>query len=1121
MSIKTLIDRTRTDHAPALGIADEGNMFGALEFSETAAAAGIQPIIGCTLPILWDQSDKTAPAIALLCCDETGYHNLIRLTSLLNSPEATTAIPIELIEKHQQGLILLSGGDDGLSPLHHQAETRFRHLQEIFGDRFYIELQRYPGNLDPHAHAREAAALKLADKLNIALVATNDPFFADPDDHEAHHVLLCIGAATTYHAESSLACSPHRWLKSPELMVELFANIPEAIHNSVEIARRCRFRPRACAPILPLFNPTDDAANDAEADKNQLRDTAARGLETRLNTLKQHDSLAQSEQAYRQRLDYELDIITSMQFSGYFLIVADFIAWAKQQTIPIGPGRGSGAASIVSWSLGITDLDPLRFNLIFERFLNPERISMPDFDIDFCQDRRGEVLDYIRTRYRHDRIAQIITFGSLQSRAVLRDVGRVLSLAYAKVDQLCQNVPVKGAIPVKLGEALNDKSSRLAEDARQDPEIERLLNIALKLEGLYRHPSTHAAGIVIGNQPLLNIIPLYHDPRSDPDSLAITQFTMKWVERAGLIKFDLLGLKTLSVIHRTLELAHSETSPPPNDPSKIPLDDPATYKLICDRAIMGVFQLEGSGMNDVIRDLQPDRFEDLIALIALYRPGPMENIPLYINRKFERQKRDYLHPLLEPVLNETYGVIVYQEQVLQIAQTLSGYSLGEADLLRRAMGKKQPAEMAAQKKRFIDGAVSKKIDTAKATHIFDLVSRFAGYGFNKAHATCYALLTYQTAWLKTHYPLAFFAASMHYDSANSDRLQAWKSEMLRSRVEILPPCYRRSGVSFSVENKAVRYALSALRHVGSDAAQHVAEFKDAPAPTNIQALVKLLDPSRITRNGLQSMIRAGTFDSLEPNRARLDAAADSILRTARHYREECHTNQNNLFDALPAQIEVSGLPEIPPWSQLKTVTYERDVAGFYLSGHPLDSNIAALKSLGITTYRDFDPTATNATARLAGAVIKYKERKTRNGDYLGEVELSDRSGHYQITVFDEMLETARPYLKSGQVVVLDVAAIGTGIQRLHLKAIRFLDDVISSRPDSVKIHILNEEHLKTIAQILNPHPAQANGTIVDLVIYINDSHQNVSVRLPQRYAWTPAFAASITHLNQYRQIRAA
>ncbi|MDP4822359.1 MAG: DNA polymerase III subunit alpha, partial [Aestuariivirgaceae bacterium] len=730
--------------------------------------------------------------------DDLGYANLMKLSSraYLDSPDNTEPhVPFAMLTELSAGLICLSGGPSG--PVNEAivagqsglARARMEKLFAAFGDRLYVELQRH--GLEQETRA-EPVLIDLAYEMGLPLVATNEAYFAEQDDFAAHDALICIAEGEVVAAEDRRRLTPEHYFKTPREMLTLFADLPEALENTVEIARRTAYWPKSVAPILPVFA---EGSDEGEVLRQQARADLAERI--RVNGLVP----GYTEEDYYKRLEFELDVIIGMKFPGYFLIVADFIKYAKSNDIPVGPGRGSGAGSLVAYALTITDLDPLRFNLLFERFLNPERVSMPDFDIDFCQDRRDEVIAYVQRKYGDDRVAQIITFGKLQARAVIRDVGRVLQMPYGQVDRLSKMIPNNPANPVTLRQAVEGEP-KLQEERDRDAVVRNMLETGMKLEGLYRHASTHAAGVVIGDRPLEELVPLYRDPRS---SIPATQFSMKWVEKAGLVKFDFLGLKTLTVIQKAEKMIRRRKAD--FDITRIPFDDALTYQMLGAGDTVGVFQLESSGMRDVLRKMKADCIEDIIAIVALYRPGPMDNIPKFIACKKGEEKPDYLHPLLEPVLKETYGVTVYQEQVMQIAQILSGYSLGEADLLRRAMGKKVQAEMDAQKERFVQGAVAKGVDEQQAAGIFELVDKFAGYGFNKSHAAAYAVVAYQTAYLKANFATEFLAASMTLDLGNTDKLQMFRREAQRTGVKIAPPSVNASGVEFDVEDGVILYSL--------------------------------------------------------------------------------------------------------------------------------------------------------------------------------------------------------------------------------------------------------------------------------------------------------------------------
>jgi DNA polymerase-3 subunit alpha len=809
--VADLVSLAKKNKMPAVAICDSGNLFGALEFSSACKKSSIQPIIACELLIDIEEtktnnrshldSINSLKKIVLIAKTEAGYLNLMALVSdsfTEKSNNLPEHINFSRLKEKSSGLIVLSGGIEGfLSALlianqDKRAEEIALKFSQLFRDDFYIEISRHQ---NPDESKIEKKLIDLAYKTSIGLVATNDNYFADPEMFEAQDILSCIGTGRYFTETNRKKLTPEHYFKSSDEMEKLFADLPEAIENTVNIAKKCHIMAYERTPTLPKFSTSD---NLSEA--QQLSIEAKKGLDDRLKTKFDLEEITTEKQAeiikeYNERLDYELKIINQMNFSGYFLIVSDFIVWSKKNQIPVGPGRGSGAGSIVAWSLQITDLDPIRFGLLFERFLNPERVSMPDFDIDFCQARRDEVISYVQQKYGKEMVAQIITFGKLQAKAVLKDVGRVLQMPYNQVDRICKLIPFNAIEAVTLQKAI-DMDKDLQSAIEQDHQIKKLVDIGLKLEGLNRHASTHAAGVVIGDKPLKEICALYLDDKSG--SMPAVGYSMKYAEAAGLVKFDFLGLKTLTVISETVKLVN-QIRGTELDINKIKLDDKLTFEMLSDGDSIGVFQIESSGMRSMLRQMQADKLEDIIALISLYRPGPMENIPTYIRRKLGQEEIAYPHPLLEPTLKETYGVIVYQEQVMEIARVLAGYSLGSADILRRAMGKKIKAEMDLQREIFVSGAIKNGVNASQAGEIFDLVDKFAGYGFNKSHAAAYALISYQTAYLKANFPVEFLTASINLEIDNSDKINIFLQVAKDHGIKILQPDINKSEALFGVE----------------------------------------------------------------------------------------------------------------------------------------------------------------------------------------------------------------------------------------------------------------------------------------------------------------------------------
>lgn len=1011
---------------PAVAIADRSNLFGALEFSQYTKDAGVQPIIGCALPVLnigGQIAERWAkvPTIVLLAQSYEGWLNLCALSSAayldsIDMPEP--GVPWEKVVAHSEGLLLLSGGPDGpVDPLFVQrrdtdAHKALEEMQRVFGDRFYVELQRHGL---PQEQAAEPGLVAWAYEHDVPLVATNDIYYAKAAQAKSHDALLCISDGAFTGQEDRRRITDQHWFKTPQAMRELFADLPEACDTTLDIARRCAFLVKTHAPILPRF---DTGAGRTEND--ELAYQAREGLKARLEKNKPYAP----EEDYWARLEWEVGIIQQMGFPGYFLIVADFIKWAKLHGIPVGPGRGSGAGSLVAWSLTITDLDPLRFGLLFERFLNPERVSMPDFDIDFCQERREEVIDYVQDHYGKDRVAQIITFGSLQARAVLRDVGRVLQMPLGQVDRLCKMVPNNPANPVTLAQAI-DLEPRLKEARDSEQAVKNLLETALELEGLYRNASTHAAGIVIGDRPLTELVPLYQDPRS---TIPASQFNMKWVEPAGLVKFDFLGLKTLTVLDRARSYLERRGAAP--EWNLLPLDDAKTYELMASGQTVGVFQLESQGMRDTLRKMRCGSIEEITALISLYRPGPMEMIDTYIDRKFGRAEVDYLHPSLKEVLTETYGVIIYQEQVMKIAQILAGYSLGEADLLRRAMGKKKKEEMDFQRLRFVKGASEKEVSETQSGGIFDLVAKFAGYGFNKSHAAAYALISFQTGWLKANHPVEFFAASMSLDLSNTDKLAVFYQDCRRFEIPVLAPDINRSSADFDVSwqegQGSVLYALGAIRNVGLEAMKHVVEVRQESGPfVSIFDFLERVDPRVVNKRAMEGLVRAGAFDSLEPNRRKLYEQADILVAYCQSVAADRVSAQVSLFGADQAGAARPRLRDLEPWAGPDKLDHELGAVGFYLSGHPLEDLTPALRRKRVTFVADATGLAEagHEAFMMAGVVRRRQERASaRTGEKFAFVTFSDPTGEFECMFPPESLRRCRDTLEVGTAVLVKVRA---------------------------------------------------------------------------------------------------
>jgi DNA polymerase-3 subunit alpha len=1013
---------------PAAALTDRNGLYAAMPFTDACREAGVQPIVGTMLAVArpgpGGGGQPLLDWLGLYAQNDRGYDNLCTLVSAahLGRPvEEPAHVALDALEGRSEGLIALTGGGEGALArlLAEEQESAagelLERLRALFPGRLYVELSRRG---DPVETRAEPRLLELAYALDLPLVATNPAAYADAHFHEAHDALLCIAQSSQLDRDDRTRSSPEAWLKPAAEMRRLFADLPEAIENSGVIARRCAFGAPKRKPILPSL------AGDVEAEAEQLRRDAREGLEARLAL---YPDLAETERkAYFDRLEFESDVIVRMGFSAYFLIVADFIKWAKEHDIPVGPGRGSGAGSVVAWALTITDLDPMRLGLLFERFLNPERVSMPDFDIDFCETRRGEVIRYVQQRYGTDKVAQIITFGKLKARAVLKDTGRVLQMPYGQVDRLAKAIPNHPTDPWTLERALNGVTE-LAAEYKNDPQVRRLFDLAMRLEGLPRHASTHAAGVVIGDRPLDKLVPLYRDPRSD---MPVTQFDMKYVEAAGLVKFDFLGLKTLSVLQKAVQmLARRGVTA---DLDRLAWDDEAVYRLLQRGDTVGVFQLESEGMRRTLAAVKPTSFEDVIALVSLYRPGPMDNIPSFGARKNGREPIEYPHPLLEPVLKETYGIFVYQEQVMEAAKVLAGFSLGEADLLRRAMGKKIKSEMDAQRAGFVAGCERvNSIPKAKANELFDLIDKFAGYGFNKSHAAAYALIAYQTAWLKTHHPVEFYAASMCFDIHQTDKLAIFTDDMRRMEVECLPPSINSSEAEFSVEQAgeglAVRYALGALKGVGEKAMEQLVEERRLNGSfKSLEDFAERVDPRLLNRRQIESLAGGGAFDPLDSNRAAVFAAAETILAHAASAADARESGQGGLFGGGESNVVPIRMPVAATWTLAQRMAAEKESFGFYFSAHPVDRYRHLAEAHGAKSYAALASLPAPADggrtgAVMAGMVEEARWRTSARGRRYLMATMSDSSGQFVATVFDDdasaQVEAAA---KSGACALLNV-----------------------------------------------------------------------------------------------------
>jgi DNA polymerase-3 subunit alpha len=1129
---------------PAAAVCDRNGLYGSIPFAGACRSAGVQPIIGTFLAVARDEAgDAPIDWLGLYAQNDTGWNNLCHLVSRahLDRPlERDPHVSLADLDGYSDGLICLSGAGEGalarlLAAGRDEASGRYcDQLQRLFGDRLYIEIAR---SGDPIEEASEDALIELAYARDLPLVATNPAQFAEKHFHPAHDALLCIANSTHIDAADRPRSSAERWVKPAAMMVEAFADLPEAIANTLVVAQRCAFAPPKRKPILPSL------AGDKEGEERMLANDARHGLARRLapywpeTTVADLDAVLALPEVkrkaawqaslvpqgvpeeflvYADRLDFETSIIIRMGFPGYFLIVADFIKWAKDNGIPVGPGRGSGAGSVVAWALTITDLDPLRLGLLFERFLNPERVSMPDFDIDFCETRRGEVIRYVQAKYGHDHVAQIITFGKMKARAVLRDCGRILQMSYGRVDSLCKMVPNHPTDPWTLDRAINGAVD-LRREYDNDNEVKRLIDLARQLEGLPRNSSTHAAGVVIGDRPLAQLVPLYRDPRSD---MPVTQFDMKFVEDSGLVKFDFLGLKTLSVLRKARDLL--ERRGIHIDLSTLPWDDSLVYDLLKRGDTVGVFQLESEGMRRTLAAVKPTNFGDIIALVSLYRPGPMDNIPLFGRRKNGLEAIEYPHDKLSVILGETYGIFVYQEQVMQAAQILAGYSLGDADLLRRAMGKKVQAEMDAQRQRFVDGCkIHSDIEAPKANELFDLIDKFAGYGFNKSHAAAYALLAYHTAWLKAHYPHEFYAASMCFDMHQSEKLAIFVDDMRRNGVELAAPDINKSEAEFTVEetpdSHAVRYALAGIRNVGEKAMEAMVAEREANGPfVSLDDVFRRAPAGSMNRRQLESLAAAGAFDELEPNRAKVLANADTLLAEADRASRERTSTQQALFGGDDHEEQGLRLVDCPPWNRMDQMAKERENFGFYFAAHPVEQWRMAAVGNGARTHASLlaGGASGRAGAVMAVLVESVTKRKTRKGKDFVLADFSDQSGQFSASCFEEgLVDSFVRWAKEGTCVLLNVELDSPSADeppRVTVRGAKPLSEVTTDARMVMTIDIERIEAVQELALLMRPGVKGTGEVIARL--HLEDGRIQ-AVRLGRDFALDGDFAEQLAQIE--------
>ena len=1098
--INDIINLCKEHEMPAIALTDKKNLFGAFEFSLEAQKNGIQPILGIELELKKTDHLELPSHILLLIKNYQGYKNIINLMTKFYSINENNLINFDDLKKNSSGLICLSGGINGpigksiLSKNKLTAEKLLNDFKSIYKEDFYIELTR--SGLEDE-NKTENFFLSSAAKFNIPLVATNNNYFSDIDMHEATNALLCIKNIEKLSNPKRKSVSKEFFFKSSSEMLKVFQDIPESINNSLLIAKKCTYMLERTKPSLPKF------LSSSIDEYKELYKLSHDGLNNIILNIKNNKDTSLNKKKYEERLNYEINIIKKTGYSGYFLIVADFISWAKKNGIPVGPGRGSGAGSLVAWALGITNLDPIKYDLLFERFLNPDRVTLPDFDIDFCQERRDDVLKYVVKKYGKKKVSQIITFGTLQSRNVVRDVGRVLQLPYNQVDNIAKMIPYNPANPITLSDAINNEKT-LKELQESDDSISKLLNISLKLEGLYRHASTHAAGIVIGDQNLDEKIPFYID--DEKTGLPVTQFSMKYIEDAGLIKFDFLGLKTLTIINKTCDLVNKNKKI--IDINSISLKDTNTFDLLKTGNTIGCFQLESRGVREYLKKLSPDRFEDVIAMISLYRPGPMEYIDNYVKRKNGEEDIIYLHPKLESVLSETYGITIYQEQVMKIAQILAGFTLSQADTLRWAMGKRKRSLMSSLKKDFIDGCIKNNVKEYQAESIFKQVETFAGYGFNKSHAAGYALIAYQTAFLKANFPVEFMTASINYELNNTDKINKYLDDIKNMNIKILKPNINYSDSFFTIEldeknKKAIRYGLSGLKNVGSGSTSKIVkERKKGGKYKNINDFCKRLNDENINIRQLEFLIKSGSFDELDNNRSNLFNNIDKIVQIIRDNGK--NINQNNLFsDNLEDNNIINLNYESKVWSKSDKLNFEYEALGFYLTQHPLEDFKIFLKRNNFLTFKEIEEKMVNVKNeekfffKIAALPIDSKERTSKKGNKYAYIQFSDNTSNFEAIVFSDILNSSNELIKNHDLVLLNLE-VAKNENNINLR----VQEVVSLRQflndSNKKIKILANENIdiKKLKNHLNKYKND-NGSEVRLLVELNRKLVNISI--PGRY----------------------
>jgi DNA polymerase III subunit alpha len=1093
IKIDNLKDFCKENKIPSLGLSDTSNLCGALEFAENISKVGTQPIIGTQIYFKFEDTIGLLPLIAL---NEKGYKRIIELSSISYLENDTLSDPhLDLKELliNTEGVLLLSGTIHGLfgklfQKGHFEQITKlYKSLLSKYQDRFYLEIQRHD---DENEIAFEKFNLEQSSKIKIPIIATNEVYYLTSDMHEAHDALTCIGSKTYVNEKNRIKYSNQHYLKSNEEMSILFSDLPEALENNFNLPFRCNFRPQFSKPVLPNISSEKGGSADEILKKDSFD-----GLKVKFSKVFKIEEMNLENNdiylKYKDRLDHELKIIIEMKYPSYFLIVSDYINWAKKNDIPVGPGRGSGAGSLVAWCLSITDVDPIKFNLIFERFLNPDRVSMPDFDIDFCEEKRDLVFKYLTTKYK-DSVAHIITFGKLKARMVIRDVGRVLGLPYGFVDSISKMIPFDPSRPQSLTECINSEP-RLQKLVKEDPRVKKLTELSLKLEGLNRNVATHAAGVVIADRKLTEVVPLYKDAAADL-LLPSTQFDMYSAENAGLIKFDFLGLKTLTVINRTQKLINKKVKGFKIE--DIDFEDQKVFELLSSGNTVGLFQVESAGMREALLQMKPNHIEDIIALVALYRPGPMSNIPIYNDCKHGRQTPDYLHPLLEDILKPTYGVIIYQEQVMQIAQKLSGFTAGEADILRRAMGKKKRAELEKQKQGFIAGALKNGINKDVAASIFLKIEPFAEYGFNKSHAAAYAIISYQTAFLKTYYPKEFFAASMTMDISNQNKLSEFHEELKRIDIKVIRPDINMCFADFQFDENNFYYALGGIKSVGYEAILNVVKERKLNGNfKSINDFLNRVNPKDINKLQLEGLVKAGAFDNIENNRQALFNSIPNFILKTKNIFENKIANQINLF-ASDEEQDNEIVSNIEDWKFEERLSREFEAIGFFISDHPLNQFKEIFDDYKIVDYLKFNLDDKLKDSNIAATLLKITERKTAKGNSYGVIKFTDLTSVFELFVFSDILESNREVLVEGSSLIITLIKTFSNDEnkskRINVQKIASLKDLFNKPVNEIIFNIKNIKDIEKISKLVNE-----KGT-TEVKINISNENNDISFKLKNK-----------------------